>query len=291
MAYALTWQISEPVALRALERPRGDTGSILHYRAGRKTRGGLGETAVAAAAAMLTHLQRRQPGGDKHADASAHAAADKEANANANADAHANGDSLLFHAGMPDANAPGGEGGLRWQATHAIAVQATAAVLRVAIAETPDRSFRFITTDIASSSISIATDQLLSAENLQSDVHGCTAVGQAVMIPLLLPAVTSQQAPGGADPLWSGQGAADLVEPVLPAATGWRHTVMSGGLGGLGMLAALWLTWQGAGVITLLGRSGRSTFLIVRLQDLSGFKCNACKVASCQHGITNPDQK
>lgn len=261
VAYTLTWQISEPVPLRTSEHPRQQTGRKLYYRAGRKTCGDLGETAVAAAAAMLKHLQSRQPG-------LAHAHADEDANA----------EPVSFFAGVPDANAPCGEGGPQWQVTNAIAVQSTAAVLRVAATEAPDRLFRFTATDTADSAISIATIPQILAENSQSDAHGvhgthgahdthgtygtygCTLVGQAVRIPRLLPAFspyTAQQAHTSGSSGGGSQDAADMVEPVLPAASSWRHTVVSGGLGGLGILAALWLAWQGAGSIALLGRSGR----------------------------------
>ena len=126
------------------------------------------------------------------------------------------------------------------------AAAAAAALLRVAASEAPDLGFSVVQT----------SPQLAGGSAAASDAHGVALSAGAVLLPQLLPAFqTASRTGGGATAAASGTAVSGLHPESQPAS--WREVAISGGLGGLGVLAAAWLAWQGAPHIVLLGRTGR----------------------------------
>ena len=127
----------------------------------------------------------------------------------------------------------------------AAAAAAAAALLRVAASEDPDLGFSVVQT----------SPQLAGGSAAASDAHGVALSAGAVLLPLLLPAFRTASRTGGTDAVANGTAVSGLHPESQPAS--WRQVAISGGLGGLGVLAAAWLAWQGAQHIVLLGRTGR----------------------------------
>ena len=125
------------------------------------------------------------------------------------------------------------------------AAAAAAALLRVAASEAPDLGFSVVQT----------SPQLAGGSAAASDAHGVALSAGAVLLPLLLPAFQTASRTGGAAAAASGTAVSGLHPESQPAS--WRQVAISGGLGGLGGLAAAWLACQGAQHIVLLGRTGR----------------------------------
>jgi KR domain len=124
----------------------------------------------------------------------------------------------------------------------AAAAAAAAALLGVAASEAPDRGFSVVQT---------SPQQATPGPAAASDAHGVMLSAGAVLLPRLLPAFWN--AAGAA----SAGGAAGTEVQLEAQPASWRQVAISGGLGGLGLLAAAWLAWQGAQHIVLLGRTGR----------------------------------
>ena len=146
-----------------------------------------------------------------------------------------------------------GSSSMAGAATAAATAAAAAALLRVAASEAPDRGFSMVQTSPL---------QVTAGTTAASDAHGIALSAGAVLLPRLLPASLTASSSAGAVGHGSMAGSAVHLES-QPA--NWRQVAISGGLGGLGLLAAAWLAWQGAQQIVLLGRTGRSVDGTVRL--------------------------
>ncbi len=141
------------------------------------------------------------------------------------------------------------------------AAAAAVALFRVAASETQVRAaFQQLVVDAASAPL----DRYQAATALQSaDAYGATQKAGAVLLPRLLPAADSPPPDSSTFGSSGGSGVGSSRIEAQPAS--WRQVAVSGGLGGLGLLAALWLAWQGARSLLLLSRSGRWA---VQYQDM-----------------------
>ena len=111
--------------------------------------------------------------------------------------------------------------------------------MRVAAAENPTHVYGSLTTDTEGAIHTPST----GASRTASSAYGGAQRGGILLVPRLLPHVTEPLKPP--------------VQAMLPKLV---HTVViAGGMGGLGLLTACWLTREGAAKLVLLGRSGRAS--------------------------------
>lgn len=125
------------------------------------------------------------------------------------------------------------------------AAAAAAGILRVASSEAPEEVLSSVYADTLAARQS---PQDRTASAARADACGVQLSAGTMLLPRLLPAASSSNETS------SGGGIGLLLHP-QPAS--WRRAAITGGLGGLGLLAAAWLAWQGAQQVLLLGRSGR----------------------------------
>lgn len=269
--FTVQWQTAEPIAAPPTASGPAGTAPSLLLQLHRKVAGLGGHAAAAqAAASLLQQLQQQQ---QRHRQLGS-----------AQGPADSRDLTVLECMALPTSTTSG-------CLTVSSATSASAALLRVAAAEVPERAMRLVTTDTAAAN-SRGTELRRGPASADAwpgrlpglDAFGCRVTSGAVQLPRLLPSLVVVAGGGISAPIPSpspAAGRAVMTAAELPAAAGWRSVAISGGLGGLGLLAALWLAWQGATCITLLGRSGRCVVSRPGNLLLSPAACNASKAALC----------
>lgn len=271
--FTVQWQTAEPIAAPPTASGPAGTAPSLLLQLHRKVAGlGGHAAAVQAAASLLQQLQQQQQRHRHRQLVSAQSPADSRDL------------TVLECMALPTSTTSG-------CLTVSSATSAAAALLRVAAAEEPERGMRLVTTDTAAANSRGAELRRgpASADAWPNrlpglDAFGCRVTSGAVQLPRLLPslAVAAGGSISASIPSPSpATGGAVMTAAELPAAAGWRSVAISGGLGGLGLLAALWLAWQGATCINLLGRSGRCVVSRPGNLLLPPAACNASKAALC----------
>lgn len=221
--YQIQWQVGHTVQHTVVHAPPGsaDADLVQHLQLRRQRAQAEVATAVSATAQLLQHLQQ-QSTQKQHTEQHTQ---------------------LLLRAEPHDSVA--GSGRLTTAATAASGAAAAAALHRVAASEAPDQGF---------SMVQSSPQQPTAGTAPASDAHGIALSAGAVLLPRLLPASWGASTGGGAAGPGGMAGSAVQLES-QPAS--WRQVAISGGLGGLGLLAAAWLVLQGSQQIVLLGRTGR----------------------------------